>query len=512
MSAADRPTSRHRASVRGVVAVVVASVLALLVGLVPATAAQAGDAEPHDPAPQVENAALRIVLDSTADETTLVLRPGAVIASHPVSVTPGARLTRVPGGWRLQRPLGRARAVIDTVYRETAGADEIAVTLATSDRGRARVDIVNRNGDPHPVATVTTDEPGPAVGTVRRPRADVFGSVPLRLPHADARPLVLAFYYPWFDDYDDGRLADRPATPRSTRVPTDVGAMTRQARAHGIDGFVVSWAGEEADGEGFDTALRAAERAGQTVTGYLEVGRAAAAGGPDELVARRVRHWLAQLLDRASSPAFLRSDGVPVVFVYGMGRVSPVAWQAILDDLTRTGHPVRLVGDADSDDYAAVAWGEHQFTALGSPAARGRFARDTAARARARVVVDPTAHPRLYAATVAPGYDDRGIRSGNPVVPRGAAGERYTATWEAALSADPDWVLVNSWNEWFEGTAVEPGVTAGDRSLRQTARSAGPWKAGERDRWVQPPPAPGPGVIGGLHAVVGRALSASIGR
>jgi len=62
-------------------------------------------------------------------------------------------------------------------------------------------------------------------------------------------------------------------------------------------------------------------------------------------------------------------------------------------------------------------------------------------------------------------------------VDRGPAGERYQATWDAALASDPDWILVTSWNEWYEGTAVEPSVRFGDLALRQTADNAAAWKA-----------------------------------
>jgi hypothetical protein len=57
-------------------------------------------------------------------------------------------------------------------------------------------------------------------------------------------------------------------------------------------------------------------------------------------------------------------------------------------------------------------------------------------------------------------------------VSRGANGERYQLTWDAALANDPDWVLVTSWNEWYEGTVVQPSVRAGDLALLQTKANA----------------------------------------
>lgn len=45
----------------------------------------------------------------------------------------------------------------------------------------------------------------------------------------------------------------------------------------------------------------------------------------------------------------------------------------------------------------------------------------------------------------------------------------YDWTWETALQYNPDYVLITSWNEFFEGTAIEPTEEYGDYYIRQTA-------------------------------------------
>ena len=42
-------------------------------------------------------------------------------------------------------------------------------------------------------------------------------------------------------------------------------------------------------------------------------------------------------------------------------------------------------------------------------------------------------------------------------------------TWHAALDSDPDWVLITSWNEWHEGSEIEPSLEHGDREIVATA-------------------------------------------
>jgi len=44
---------------------------------------------------------------------------------------------------------------------------------------------------------------------------------------------------------------------------------------------------------------------------------------------------------------------------------------------------------------------------------------------------------------------------------------------EEAIKAKPDWVVIVSWNEWLEGTEIEPSVEDGDKYLKLTAEYAG---------------------------------------
>jgi hypothetical protein len=56
---------------------------------------------------------------------------------------------------------------------------------------------------------------------------------------------------------------------------------------------------------------------------------------------------------------------------------------------------------------------------------------------------------------VGPGYD--GTRAGEASLGRGRRnGQTYDALWTAALAAKPDLVSVTSFNEWGEGTQIEP--------------------------------------------------------
>ena len=88
-----------------------------------------------------------------------------------------------------------------------------------------------------------------------------------------------------------------------------------------------------------------------------------------------------------------------------------------------------------------------------------------------------TNHTRkIWAAGVLPGYDDTRVpgRTGTYIVPRNN-GATYTESWTGALSSNPDWITITSFNEWFEGAMIEPSVSYGTQYLTLTQQYAKQW-------------------------------------
>jgi len=52
----------------------------------------------------------------------------------------------------------------------------------------------------------------------------------------------------------------------------------------------------------------------------------------------------------------------------------------------------------------------------------------------------------------------------------------YDWAWETALQYNPDYVLITSWNEFFEGTAIEPSKEYGDFYIKKTAEWVKRWE------------------------------------
>jgi hypothetical protein len=79
---------------------------------------------------------------------------------------------------------------------------------------------------------------------------------------------------------------------------------------------------------------------------------------------------------------------------------------------------------------------------------------------------------KLLFLTVTPFYNEELVRPYNrfeeiPEIIDGA--NTYDWGWETALQYNPDYILITSWNEFFEGTAIEPSVEHGDEYIRKTA-------------------------------------------
>ena len=142
-----------------------------------------------------------------------------------------------------------------------------------------------------------------------------------------SQPLVLAFYYSWFDEntwtYD--KLPDLPAEQYVSRDRSVMGRHIDQAKAAGIDGFLVAWYGpaggnqtepnlaallDEAAARGFRIAVLF-----ETDSPFL---------GSVDATTAALQHLLSV---HANHPAYLRVDGRPVVFfwrpgIYGVDTLS----------------------------------------------------------------------------------------------------------------------------------------------------------------------------------------------
>jgi hypothetical protein len=93
---------------------------------------------------------------------------------------------------------------------------------------------------------------------------------------------------------------------------------------------------------------------------------------------------------------------------------------------------------------------------------------------------------KYWAGTIQPGWNDlnsakpgcEDLRvSSQPFARDRENGAYYQRTVDAVLPTQPDFILVHSFNEWIEGSMIEPSTSYGDLYLELTARHVAAFKA-----------------------------------
>jgi uncharacterized protein YraI len=290
-------------------------------------------------------------------------------------------------------------------------------------------------------------------------------------------PLVLAFYYTWFDDntWNSGQLSDLPA---ERYVSADRGAMGRhidQAKAAGIDAFIVAWYGPNGDTNQTEANLVALldEAAARNFKiGILFETDSPFLGGADSAAAA-LQHALGV---HANHPAYLRADGKPVIFFWRSSLYGVGTWASIRGQ-TDPGYGSLWIGEGVETSHLSVFDGHYLYSNTWNPpadltATNQKFATRVAAMREA------TGAPKLWVATVMPGYDDVRIRPNSGFARSRDGGAYYAQSWQAAMAGNPNWVVITSFNEWPEGSYIEPSANFGDAYLGLTAQYGSQYRSG----------------------------------
>lgn len=307
---------------------------------------------------------------------------------------------------------------------------------------------------------------------------------------------VMAFYYPWYGLPDGpsgtgrnmhwGRIdAEKKDIEASTHYPA-IGAYDshdpaiidrhcRWANEAGVDTLIISWWGH---GHYTDRAtpliLDACQRHGLSATVYYET-------CPNPKTPQATARDLARLVARyGSHPAYLKATGKPVLFIYvrAVEQLGLSGWLQTAALLNEQVEPdAALIGDNLSFGAASVFDGIHTYNTAGQIRQKPVDAvRDWARTHYPEWVALADRAGRISTLTLIPGYDDTKIRDPGLAVPR-HDGRSYAAQWDEAILADPHWVLITSFNEWHEGSEIEPSAEVGRAYLDATAAFAKRFKA-----------------------------------
>ncbi|MFZ2487445.1 MAG: endo-1,3-alpha-glucanase family glycosylhydrolase [Anaerolineae bacterium] len=303
--------------------------------------------------------------------------------------------------------------------------------------------------------------------------------------------LVLAFYYTWFDEntWKPSKVPDMPLQPYVSRDRDVMARHIAQAQAAGIDALVVSWYGPGGGNQtetNFAAMLDIAAERGFKLALDIEITSPFAAAGTNGTV-QLLRHALAT---HANHPAYLRVNGKPVFFFWRQQRYGVGTWQTIRNQVDPN-HDSIWIAEGIDMSYQAVFDGHHLYSVTWNPPSDVAYTASKFSR-WVQAERDRYSSYRYWVATVMPGYDDTRTGRGNAFRRGREDGAYYAQTWQAAIASNPDWVIINSFNEWPEGTYIEPSQAYGDRYLGLTAEWAARFKSGAVVANVPSNPAPAP--------------------
>lgn len=297
-----------------------------------------------------------------------------------------------------------------------------------------------------------------------------------------ARP-VLAFYYPWYTTktWCSCTMSDLPTIRYNSDDEATIERQVNAAARAGITGFISSWWGQ---GDHTDTNLARVLAYSATLekttklqfasTIYFESDAPGLQG--ESTIVRQLRYVLSTYGD---SRYFFHWQGKPVIFFWdplGGGRTLS-EWAAIRQQVdphnntiwSAEGVSMSLLSVFDGIHlFSAAYWGilNHNITAV-----------DQGFRNEINAYNSTHHTQKIWAVGVLPGYNDTKVpgRKGTYIVPRNN-GATYGMSWSGATASSPDWVTITSYNEWFEGSMLEPSVTYGNLYLNLTNTYAWRWR------------------------------------
>lgn len=290
---------------------------------------------------------------------------------------------------------------------------------------------------------------------------------------ASDRP-VMAFYFPWWEysDWTYDRMPDLPTPRYSGGEDETIKRHIQQADDAGIDALICTWYGPD------ETRLNSrCQRLQELVVASgrdLKVGII-----PDQSAWPALRsveslsNALAALQrDFISKPGYMTFQGKPVVFWFNPPSLGGVDTWGRLRDIADPNRQQFWFGGTDNFNYLDVydvlyyfdiSWETAPGRAMASYASR----LDTYNQSRGA--------QKPFIATVMPGYDDLRLRNGH--ARDRANGDYYRGAWKTAIERNAAAVVLTSFNEFFEGSHIEPSENYGDLYLRLTRELSDQFRA-----------------------------------
>ena len=242
----------------------------------------------------------------------------------------------------------------------------------------------------------------------------------------------------------------------SSNNPEIITRHIKQIRKAGIGVVVMSWWGKDSfTDKSIRTFLNIAHKFGLKITFHIE---------PIYKTTVQFKEHLAYLSENYSShPAFYKVNEKPFYYIYDSYKLNYRKWHSImspdsessirntpLDAIFISLWTLRLDGE-----FAVVSGFDGVYTyygsdgyAFGSTSSNWQYMSEYA-----------NENDMIFVPCVGPGYIDTRIRPWNERTTRSREkGQYYEKMFINAVNANPDFIGITSFNEWHEGTQIEPAI------------------------------------------------------
>ncbi|HEX2923847.1 MAG TPA: glycoside hydrolase family 99-like domain-containing protein, partial [Chloroflexota bacterium] len=238
-------------------------------------------------------------------------------------------------------------------------------------------------------------------------------------------------------------------------------------------GFINSWMGiGNRTDKNFATLLDVSKGTGFASTIYFETGQPGLSSEQEIVAALR---YVAATY--GNNPGFARVDGKPAIFFWNPSAAGGIDfWRSVRSQVDPEYQWHWNVETDRPDQWLDVFDGVHLFSAASWTGDATSTYRSL--KGKVDAVASRTGRSKVWAAGVAPGWDNS--RQSNPVQVRidRQGGDYFSKRWEAALASDPGAITITSWNEWGGGTEIEPGSSYGNLYLDITRQYAQQYRPG----------------------------------
>jgi hypothetical protein len=275
---------------------------------------------------------------------------------------------------------------------------------------------------------------------------------------AERKPVpLLAYYYIWYQQSSWNRAkADLPLLgPYSSDEQLVLRRHVAWAKHAGLDGFIVSWKSTPVLDRRLAKLRAIAARQGFKLAIMYQGLDFERRPLPPAQVARDLSAFVARY---GADPVFHVIGAKPLVVWSGTWKFSPADVREVRGRLR--GRALLLASERTAAGYERVARfvdGDAYYYASARPTDPGYRGRLDALSKSVR------ADRGVWVAPAAPGFDATLI--GGSIVVGRHGGETLRTELSTALASTPDLVGIISWNEFSEGTHLEPSVRYGERYL-----------------------------------------------